>query len=54
MTHRWGGGAWMAAGLLLLAVYFAMGRLSWYSAVLTSALLAVPLPVSVLAAKQEG
>ena len=53
MTHRWGGGAWMAAGLLLLAVYFWTGRLPWYSAALTAALLAVPLPAAVLAAKRE-
>lgn len=53
-THRWGGGAWMAAGLLVLVVYFALGRLPWYSALLTAALLAVPFPAAALAAKQES
>ena len=52
-THRWGGAAWMAAGLLLLAICFAAGRLPWYSAVMTAALLAVPLPAAVLASRRE-
>ena len=52
-THRWGGAAWMAAGLLLLAIYFAAGRLPWYSAVMTAVLLAVPLPAAVLASRCE-
>lgn len=54
MTHRRGGGAWMAAGLLVLVVYFALGRLPWYSALLTAALLTVPFPAAALAAKREG
>ena len=52
-THRWGGAAWMAAGLLLLAICFAAGRLPWYSAVMTAALLAVPLPAAMLASRRE-
>ena len=54
VTHRWGGGAWMAAGLMLLAVRFAAGRLPWYTAVLTAALLTVPFPAAALAAKRES
>lgn len=49
-----GGAAWMTAGLLLLAIYFAAGRLPWYSAVLIAVLLAVPFPAAMLAAKQKG
>ena len=45
-THRAASIAWMAAGLLLLAVYFLSGRLPWWTAPVTLLLLAAPLPAS--------
>lgn len=52
-THRLASLAWMAAGLLLLAVYFALGRLPAWSAAATLLLLLVPLPAAAVFAKEE-
>lgn len=52
-THRAASLAWMAAGLLLLVVYFALGRLPAWSAAVTLLLL-VPFPAAgVFAGKNE-
>ena len=51
-THRAASLAWMAAGLLLLFVYFALGRMPAWSAIATLALLLVPLPAAGVFAKE--
>ena len=53
-THRAAGIAWMAAGLLLLAVWFATGKLGALSAALTLLLLLLPLPAAGLFAARAG
>ena len=53
-THRVAGIAWMAAGLLLLAVCFAFGRPGGLSAAATLLLLLLPLPAAHLFASREA
>ena len=45
-THRAAALTWMAAGLLLLAVYFLTGRLALWTAIVTLLLLLTPLPAA--------
>ncbi len=45
-THRLAGVCWMLAGLQLLAFFFGLGRLPWYSAVIALLLLLSEFPAA--------
>lgn len=47
-VHRIAGVCWMLAGLQLLVFLFSLGRLPWYSAVLTVLLLVLHFPVAMI------
>ncbi len=52
-THQTAGFFWMLAGLQLLIVWFGMGTMSPYSALITGMMLLLPLPLSHFFAKTE-